>query len=219
MQLTIILTSYNRPRFVVKAIQSIIAQTSPDWRLIIQDDGSDQDVLDKIRPFARSDDRITLFERDVVNRSEFTRYAVLINETLPMVKTELVCYMCDNVEYMPEMVECVLSYFKENQDAGAGYIYHKRDMWTPDGSAYLGRASDFAHWDYTPPVVRDIYIPMGAIDHSQVVHRMPVKARWDEDISAVKCGDGLFFQKLIIEKGVISPIKPGKVLSLEHLIK
>ena len=216
MTLTIILTSYDRPPFVVRAVESMLAQTNPNWRLIIQDDGSGMGTVGKLRRYAHADHRITLHEHVVTNRREVTRYAVLINEALAWVESEFVGYMCDNVEYKPEMVDSVLAYFAANPDAGAGYIYHERDWYATSGKR-LGRASDIDHWDYTPPVVRDIHEPMGMLDHSQVFHRLPIAARWDEDMAAVKCGDGLFFQKLVLERGAIRPIRPGKVLSVEHL--
>ena len=218
MQLTIILTSWNRPKFVVRAVESVLAQTNPNWRLIIQDDGSGMGTVGKLRRYADSDSRITLHEHTVTNRDKVTRYAVLINEAYQWVNGGLVGYMCDNVEYKPEMVDSVLAYFAENPDTGAGYVYHERDYWSVSGHR-IGRASDVGHWDYTPPVVRDIHEPMGMLDHSQVFHRWPIQARWDEDRAAVKCGDGLFFQKLILETGAIKPIRPGKVLSLEHLFQ
>jgi len=218
VRLTIIPTSYDRPRFVTRAIESVLNQTNPNWRLIIQDDGSGQGTLGKIRPYADSDHRITLHEHTVTNRREVTRYAVLINEAMPWVDSELVGYMCDNVEYKPEMVDSVLEYFAANPNAGAGYVYHQRDWYDTSGKR-RGRASDLGHWDFTPPVVRDIHEPMGMLDHSQVFHRLPIAARWDEDMAAVKCGDGLFFQKLVLERGAIRPIRPGKVLSVEHLFQ
>lgn len=218
MQLTVILTSWDRPHFVTRAIESMLAQTDHRWRLIIQDDDSAVSLQYKIDQYAYKDNRITLRRHVVTNRTAVTRYAVLINEVLPTLTDGIVGYMCDNVEYKPEMVASVLSYFKVNPGAGAGYIYHERDWWSKGGRK-LGLASHLGHWDYTPPLLRDIVEPMGMLDHSQVFHRLPVAARWDEDIAAVKCGDGLFFQKLILEHGPIRPIRPGKVLSVEHLFK
>jgi hypothetical protein len=92
-------------------------------------------------------------------------------------------------------------------------------MWTKDGRDRLGKASDFDHWDITPPVTMPIVKPFGMLDHSQVFHRLPIAARWEEDRAAVKCGDGLFFQQLVNEHGAIMPIKTGEVLSMEHLFK
>ena len=218
MQLTIILTSYSRKNFVTRAVKSVLAQTNPNWRLIIQDDGSGQSVLYPLRRYAESDHRITLREHpNVTNRTAVTRYAVLINEVLTTING-LVGYMCDNVEYKPELVDSVLAFFEHHPEAFSGYVYHERDAWKPDGSKRLGKAEYYGHWNYTPPITGAISKPMGMLDHSQVFHRLPIAARWEENRSALKNGDGVFFERLIAEKGAIKAIRPGKVLTVEHLI-
>lgn len=217
-ELTIILTSYNRPRFVERAIRSVINQSSPLWRLIIQDDGSNLETLQTIHQFM--DKRISVFSRTISpeTRQATSRYATLINQTYGAIKTPYVGYMCDNVEYHPDMVTTVTSFFHGHPDVWSGYVLHNRDMWTADGDKRLGNASDFAHWDATPPEVRPITNPFGLLDHSQVFHRMPISARWEESRDTVKCGDGVFFTRLVAEHGPIMPIEPDKVLSYEHLL-
>jgi len=217
-KLTIILTSYNRPHFVRRAIDSMLAQTNPNWRLIIQDDGSDNDTLQAI--YSYSDGRISVFSRTVTveQRQGITRYAYLINQTYAILSTPYVGYMCDNVEYRPGMVQAVVDFFEERPEVWSGYTLHQRDICTPDGR-FLGDASILNHWDYTPPIEEAIKEPFGMLDHSQVFHRLPIAARWEEDKAAVKCGDGLFFMKLVSEHGPIQPIKKGEVLSMEHLFK
>jgi len=222
MKLTVILTSYNRSRLVQKAVRSVLAQTDPNWRLIIQDDGSGMSTLGPLGSLADADHRITLREHpNVKNRLQVTRYAVLINEALPLVRSELVAYMCDNVEFNPAYVATVRDYFNQHPDTFAGYVYHERDMVNFMSGKRLGKASDFGHWDFTPPgtTFGAITAPRGLLDHSQVIHRLPTAVRWEEDISALKCGDGVFFERLIAAHGPIHPIAPGVVLSKEHLIK
>jgi len=219
-EISIILTSYNRPLFVERAIQSVMAQTCPDWRLLILDDGSNGETLEVLHQFY--DERITLKTRRVASHERYasSRYALLINEALPKVTTPLVGYMCDNVEYASGMVEAVTRFFADNPAVFAGYVQHERDMWTEDGARRLGKASDFGHWDMTPPVYDAVYHnAMGMLDHSQVFHRLPVSVTWEQDISAVKNGDGVFFNRMIKAHGPIYPIRAGNILSKEHLIK
>lgn len=217
-KLTIILTSYNRPFFVRRAIESMLAQTCPDWRLIIQDDGSNPETLQAI--YAYSDRRITVIPRTVSQheRTAVSRYAYLINLTYPVIQTPYVGYMCDNVEYKPNMVREVIDFFENNPSVWSGYILHNRDAWTVDG-VWLGNARLFGHWDFTPPEGGEIANPFGLLDHSQVFHRLPIASRWEEGIDAVACGDGIFFTRLVYEHGPIAPISRGQVLSVEHLFK
>jgi spore maturation protein CgeD len=219
--LSIILTSYNRPLFVKRAIESILAQTSPLWRLVIQDDGSDAETVGIVMSYAQKNGRITASTRLVEpsERAAVTRYSMLINEVLPDVDTPLVGYMCDNVEYHPDMAANVISAFEQQPQMFAGYVLHRRDMWAVDGSKRLGDASDFGHWDQTPPYPGYYYgDAAGVLDHSQVFHRLPTACRWSEDIANVKKGDAVFFNQLIAHHGHIWPIRTDKVLSMEHLV-
>lgn len=219
--LTILLTSYNRPRFVKMAIESLQAQTADNWQCIILDDNSNAATLKAINSAIKDDDRFLLLEHNTTKEERLTtsRYAVLINSQLEHLNSGIVAYMCDNVEYKPELVETVMKYFDDNPDAFMGYVRHERDAWTPDGKMRLGTASYYNHWNHTPPTMKDFTnSARGYLDHSQVFHRLPVDLRWHEGIETVKAGDGVFFDKLIAEYGALSPIT-DEALTVEHLIK
>ena len=218
--LTVILTSYNRPLFVQRAVESVIAQTDDRWRLMIQDDGSDDETVNLLRHYA-GHEQIEMTTRDVgkAERKHTTRYSLLINEILPDLHDGIVGYMCDNVEYAPGLVGAVLSHFEEH-DHFAGYVLHERDIWTPDGEL-IGPARLRQHWNYTPSEPlrgKPIRRPMGQLDHSQVFHRLPTILRWPESRDVVKFGDGAFFSSLVDAYGPIHPIAPNAgALTKEHL--
>lgn len=52
MRITIVLPAYNVAPFVARAIESVLAQTHRDWRLVVIDDGSTDDTLAIIRGLA-----------------------------------------------------------------------------------------------------------------------------------------------------------------------
>lgn len=216
--LNIILTSYNRPFFVERAVQSVLGQTSNAWRLIIQDDGSDEETVKLLRYYTETEDKIDLRTRTVAEttRQSMTRYSVLINEALEELAGGLVSYMCDNVEYDSRLVTTVVDWFERHPDQYAGYVTHHRDVWTLQGE-YRSPASALGHWDYTPPRKGPIDRPLGMLDHSQVFHRLPTDLRWEEHVRAKKRGDGLFFTKLVREHGPIPAICPDVALTQEHL--
>lgn len=218
--ITIILTSYNRPLFVTRAIDSMKAQTSDNWRLIIADDNSNDETKQAIKQAAGNHPNISIkwYETTREERPQKTRYAVLINDIMPEIDTALVGYMCDNVEYHPDMVATVTAYFEAHPDTFSGYVLHERDMWTADGTKRLGSAGEFHHWDITPPVPGVIRSPMGLLDHSQVFHRLPIDIKWEESTEVIKYGDGVFFSRMVSKYGSIQQIAK-QVLSYEHLIK
>jgi glycosyltransferase involved in cell wall biosynthesis len=52
------MTCFNRDRFLTEAIQSVACQTFTDWRLVVVDDGSDDDSLQIAQSWVANDSRI-----------------------------------------------------------------------------------------------------------------------------------------------------------------
>lgn len=60
---SILSPTYNQANFVEVAIESVISQTYPHWELIIVDDASTDNTVEKIKPYLK-DPRIKLFVHD-----------------------------------------------------------------------------------------------------------------------------------------------------------
>jgi glycosyltransferase involved in cell wall biosynthesis len=56
--ISIVMTVYNRERYLKAAIESVLAQTYPNFELIIWDDGSTDNSLNIARSYAKHDSRI-----------------------------------------------------------------------------------------------------------------------------------------------------------------
>jgi len=222
MKLNIILTSYNRPNLLQMAIDSLLAQTDNRWACYLQDDNSNDETLRVIEGLG-DDDRFIVGthntgERD---RQNTTRYSVLINEVLPDLKSGVVCTMCDNVTYEPNLIKTVLTWFENNPGETTGYVPQLRDMWhmkNGDAAEYMGIASEFGHWLIVPPEIgKEVTAPYGRLDHSQVFNRCPVDLRWEESNDAITFGDANFYVRLIKQRGAIQCITT-EILSCEHLL-
>jgi len=59
---SIITPSHNASKFICESIDSVLAQTYQDWEMIIVDDCSSDDSVEKIRSFTKQDERIKLIE-------------------------------------------------------------------------------------------------------------------------------------------------------------
>lgn len=57
-RVSIVMPAYNAARFIAEAIESVIAQTLPDWELIVVDDASTDDTAACVQACARRDARI-----------------------------------------------------------------------------------------------------------------------------------------------------------------
>lgn len=219
MQLNVLLTSYNRPFFLERALKSILAQKDDRWTCYVLDDGSDAEVFEVIEKYCK-DERFMVYPHhtDEQERQNTTRYSVLINEFLPLLTDGIVGFLCDNVEYYPDLVGQVLGFFEQTK-CFSGYVIHHRDMWSVEGKK-LGSAGEYGHWDVTPPQIWEkVESPGGLLDHSQVFHRLPVDILWEEDVAAKKRGDALYFTQLVKEHGPIYCINDKLVLTTEHLFK
>lgn len=63
----ILMSTYNGSRFISEQLDSIIAQTFSDFRLIVRDDGSTDNTRDIIGEYARNDERISLIDDKLGN--------------------------------------------------------------------------------------------------------------------------------------------------------
>ncbi|QIH39498.1 glycosyltransferase family 2 protein [Flavobacterium sp. Sr18] len=60
----ILLASYNGAQYIEKQLDSIIAQTHTNWRLLIRDDGSTDSTLSIIKKYVNIDNRIKIIDED-----------------------------------------------------------------------------------------------------------------------------------------------------------
>lgn len=61
--ISIIIPVYNRAKLVGEAIESILAQTSPHWELIVVDDGSTDNTWSVLENYSKLDSRIKVLKR------------------------------------------------------------------------------------------------------------------------------------------------------------
>ncbi|RXT13970.1 glycosyltransferase family 2 protein [Ammoniphilus sp. CFH 90114] len=79
---TVVIPSYNRADFIEDAIQSVIRQTYKHWKLLIIDDASTDDTVERVEPYL-SDERIRL-----IPLKENIGISQVMNRALKEVETE-----------------------------------------------------------------------------------------------------------------------------------
>ena len=65
---SVVMAAKNYARFLPEAVDSVLAQTFPDWELVIVDDGSTDGTPDVVRPYL-ADTRIRYFRSDALGQS------------------------------------------------------------------------------------------------------------------------------------------------------
>lgn len=96
---SIILTSYNRPRLLEVAINSVPSQTLADWELIVLDSSTDSEV-EKILADAKQDPRIILMREPRTDS-----IGSLWNKGLDIAQGEYISFLDDDNAKLPQFCE------------------------------------------------------------------------------------------------------------------
>ena len=97
---SIIVPVYNRSKFVVPAIESVIAQTFDNWELILVDDASTDDSALVIESYCQKDSRIKLFKQTVNAERGAAR-----NRGIEESKGKKICFLDSDDAFCPNHLE------------------------------------------------------------------------------------------------------------------
>lgn len=94
---SIIIPTYNRATIISRAIQSVVDQSYSNWELIIVDDGSSDNTLEKVESF--NDKRIKYYYKINEERS------IARNFGIDNASGIYICFLDDDDYYIPEFLE------------------------------------------------------------------------------------------------------------------
>src|SRR6476661_7395721 len=104
-RVSVLMPAYNQAHFIGRALDSLMAQTLPDWELILVDDGSTDATRTVIAPYL--DDPRVRYERLDRNRG----LGVALNQALAQATAPLIAYLpADDVYYadhLASLVDCL----------------------------------------------------------------------------------------------------------------
>lgn len=123
---SVLMTSYNREKYIAEAIESVLNSTYRNFELIIVDDCSKDKTVALASNYANRDNRVKLFINqqnlgDYPNRNKAASYA---NGFLMM-------YVDSDDSITPDAIEYVVKNFKENASAKFSLIYTQKDISKP----------------------------------------------------------------------------------------
>ncbi len=107
-QVSVILPVYNRRHLVMRAIQSVEAQTFDDWELLIIDDGSEDGLHELVLPLLTHKPRWRYFKH--ANR----KLAASRNIGIRAALGPFITFLDADDEYKPEHIALRVRYFQEN---------------------------------------------------------------------------------------------------------
>ncbi len=112
-KVTVLMSTYNRPWYLEKAISSIVNQRFKSWELIVMNDGG-VDVGDIIRGF---NNRQIRYFHDNENRGKAARMNLGLNEA----HGEYIAYLDDDDLFYPDHLDVLSKTLDQNPDIGAAY--------------------------------------------------------------------------------------------------
>ena len=125
---SIIICTYNRPRYLSEALASALSQSYANLQIIVVNDGG-QDVTDIVTSY--NDPRVTF-----INRKENRGKASSLNEALAQAQGKYVAYLDDDDLYYPHHVETLVNILEGQTDCRVAYsdLYKVYCNVMPDGS-------------------------------------------------------------------------------------
>jgi glycosyltransferase involved in cell wall biosynthesis len=124
VRVTVGIPTYNRPDWLRQSIESVLAQTMTEFRLVVSDNASDSATQEVVEAFA--DERIE-FVRAPVN----TGMTNNMNRVLELAKTEFVVVLPDDDLLYPEYLASSLAMF--DRSPGLGVVHTAFDLIDDDG--------------------------------------------------------------------------------------
>jgi spore maturation protein CgeD len=110
---SVILTSYNKPLYLERAICSVLNQTYDDVELIVGDDNSSNKFVHEILEKYKTHPKIKCFNTHVEekNRRLTARYATVINQAVTKYSEgDFIFYLADDDFYYPNMVKNMIEF-------------------------------------------------------------------------------------------------------------
>lgn len=122
------MTTYNGEAFVEEQIRSIISQSYSDWRLLIRDDGSEDNTATIIQSFAQTDYRIQIITHPNTHLGVAQNFMHLVScSSAPY------CMFCDqDGVWLPNKVEKMVSHIHQLDNNIPQVVYSNAYLWSPE---------------------------------------------------------------------------------------
>lgn len=125
-EISVILPTYNGARFIKQSIDSIVAQTFPNWELIIVNDCSTDQTLELIEPYAKSDARIK-----IISNKTNKKLPASLNIGFNQAKGRFLTWTSDDNYYAPDAFKKMLKVFEDN--SSIDFVYADMCVVDEDG--------------------------------------------------------------------------------------
>lgn len=123
---TIVTANYNAEKFIEDTINSVLAQTYPNWEMIIVDDCSTDSSIKIIEQYTKTDNRIRLIRLD-----KNSGPAVARNRAIEEANGRYIAFLDSDDLWLPKKLEKQLAFMESNNIA---FSYSAYDLIDEEGS-------------------------------------------------------------------------------------
>lgn len=116
---SVLMTAYNREKYIAEAIESVIASSLLDWELIIVDDCSTDKSVEIARSYERKDSRIKVY-RNEKNLGQFPNR----NKAANLARGKFIKYLDSDDTIYPYSLEIMVGAMNKFPEAGMGLTFN-----------------------------------------------------------------------------------------------
>ncbi len=125
---------YNNERFIAGTIESVLAQTMPDFELLIYDDHSTDNSLEIARSYSDPRIRVVSSDRNLGPEANW-------NRSISEVRGALVKLLCADDLIFPECLEKQVEVFRDSPSAGVSLVSCQRTIIDSDGKTLIRKVN------------------------------------------------------------------------------
>jgi glycosyltransferase involved in cell wall biosynthesis len=141
---SVLMTAYNREKYIAEAIESVLASTYTNFELIIADDCSADNTVSIAKQYAAKDGRIKLF----VNEKNFGQFFNR-NRVASLAKGTYLKYLDSDDIILPDSLKIMVEGMKQNPKAGLGMEFNNCSILTKDHSfPFVLQPADAYLWHF-----------------------------------------------------------------------
>lgn len=128
----ILLATYNGSKYLDIQIFSIISQSYTQWKLIIHDDGSNDNTLEIIEKWSKLDSRIIVIRDD----SKFGSAAQNFMYLLSFASANFICFCDQDDLWFEYKLEVLCSHIKELDNTVPQVAFSNAYVWSPENGIF-----------------------------------------------------------------------------------
>lgn len=195
---SVLLTAWNREKFIAEAIENVLAQTFTDFELIIVDDASTDGTVDIIKQYAAKDARIRFYVNeknlgDYPNRNKVATYAtgkyIKYTDSDDVLYEHALQVMVSAMQKFPDAGFCLCC----EQDPVRPY-----PVMVSGRQAYLENFYGYDHFSRAPGsaiIKREAFERVGAFSGRRIIGDNELWFKLSNYYSMVKIPGGLYWDR------------------------